>query len=104
MFDSAMSQAIDSGQAVVVLFTAPAWCVPCRQFEPHWEKASKTEALADLVFVKVDMGASPEDTGNHWATRRFGVMGVPTVQVFRNGEVKDIKSRSVVPLIKELTA
>ncbi len=90
---------------MLVLVTAPAWCVPCRQFEPHWNKAQSVEALEHITFVKIDAGASPEDTGNHWASRRFGVRGVPTLfLVGTDGERTDVKARAVFPLIKELTA
>lgn len=87
-------------QNVVVTFTSPAWCQPCRQFEPHWRTAA---GKSDLLFVKVDMGESPEDTGAHWATYALGVMGVPSVFFFGEaGEVITLKSRAVVPLLKEI--
>jgi len=91
---------------VVVSFTAPAWCVPCQRFEPHWEKAQETEALDEFTFITVNMGESPEDTGQHWASKRYGILGVPQVKRF-NGDLDspvDVKARSVVPLIRELTA
>lgn len=83
----------------LILFTAPAWCIPCRRFEPHWERAKKE---LDLTFIKVDMGESPEDTGQHWATARFGVRGVPTVKLITSGEPIDIKARAIVPLMMEV--
>ena len=50
------------------------------------------------------MGESPEATGEHWASRRFGILGVPQVKAFRQGqgEPVDIKARAVIPLLKEL--
>ena len=88
----------------LVLFTAPAWCIPCRQFEPHWEKAQQVEALEHFFFVKVDMGQSPEATGEHWATKRFGIRGVPQLLLWKVGATEPVvvKARSIVPLIKEL--
>ena len=89
----------------IILFTAPAWCVPCRRFEPHWNKA--VETLDNMTFVKIDMGESPEATGEHWASTRFGIRGVPQVKrVTISGDdtqVVDIKARAVVPFIKEVT-
>jgi len=88
----------------VVLFTAPAWCVPCQRFEPHFTKAAERAEEVEHLFVKVDMGESPEATGEHWASRRFGILGVPQVKAFRQGqgEPVDIKARAVIPLLKEL--
>lgn len=88
----------------LVLFTAPAWCVPCRQFEPHWVKAQSVEALERFSFVKIDMGESPEATGDHWATKRFGIRGVPQLLLWKVGATEPVavKARSIVPLIKEL--
>lgn len=88
----------------MVLFTAPAWCGPCRRFEPHWAKAAEVVGEG-AVFVKVDMGEKPEDTGNHWATAKFNIMSVPTVKLF-NGESiddnHDISARGLVPFLKEI--
>lgn len=92
---------VDSAGEAVVLFTAPAWCIPCRQFEPHWTMAQ--DRLTDLHFIKVDLGEKPEDTGNHWATSEFGIRGVPTVKFFDDlGGVHDIKARALIPFIKEV--
>lgn len=99
-FDRAVSEA--SGP-VLVLFTAPTWCVPCKRFHPHWVKAQETEALEQFTFIEVDMGATPEDTGTHWASQRFGILGVPQVKRIDGDTVTDVKARAVVPLIKELS-
>jgi thiol:disulfide interchange protein len=89
---------------LLVLFTAPSWCVPCRQFEPHWNKAQTVESLERFTFVKVDMGESPENTAEHWATTRFGIRGVPQLLLWKVGATEPVvvKARSIVPLIKEL--
>lgn len=88
---------------VLVLFTAPTWCVPCRQFEPHWNKAQET--LTNYVFAKVDMGATPEDTGYHWATAAYGIRGVPSVKLFPEGDEPHINIKvpqGVVTFVKEV--
>lgn len=96
---------IEGDNQVVALFTAPTWCVPCRRFEPHWEQAirlSETNGW-EFLFVKVDMGERPEDTGQHWASKDFSILGVPTVKRFFDEDNHvDIKARAVVPFIKEL--
>src|SRR5690349_17639396 len=87
---------------MVVLVTAPAWCIPCQRFEPHWTRAQ--DSLSDVTFVKIDAGESPEATGEHWASKRFGVMGVPFVFVINEDyDVVTIKARAVVPFISEVS-
>jgi thiol:disulfide interchange protein len=102
-FDKVMEE---NAGVVLVLFTAPSWCVPCRQFEPHWNKAQDVASLSNFVFARVDMGKTPEDTGAHWASQRFHVKGVPTLLRFSdNGAVySTVKARAVVPLMMELTS
>lgn len=91
------------GHPVVVLFTAPAWCMPCRRLEPHWIKAQQDPDLKHIHFAKVDMGLDPIATGEHWATAKFHILGVPHIRFFVEGQESiDIQSRAIVPLKKEL--
>jgi thiol-disulfide isomerase/thioredoxin len=79
---------------VVIDFSAPAWCGPCIQFEPHFEKAAEK---SDVTFVAVDVDKAP------WAVNDYGVMSVPTVLLYENGEaVKNLKERNVVKLLAEI--
>ena len=53
------------------------WCGPCKMFGPVFEEASNE---SNIYFVKVDV-----DKENDIA-RRYGVMTIPTVILFKNGE------------------
>lgn len=62
---------------VLVEFVAP-WCPPCRTLAPVVSRvASETAGRAKIV--KVDTDASPK------TAQRYGIRGVPTLLVFRNG-------------------
>ena len=64
---------------VVVDFWAP-WCGPCRMMAPEVEKAAQTLAGKALV-AKVDTEALPA------LGERFLVRSIPTLMVFRGGQV-----------------
>ena len=85
---------IETHEAVVVDFAAPAWCVPCRQFAPHFDKASEK---SEAIFVTVDIDEST------WAMADYGIQSVPTVKLFKSGSFnKNIQARTVLPLLAEI--
>lgn len=90
-----LNEFIDDFDVVVTYFTAPSWCVPCRKFTPHFDKASEQ---AEAVFVKVDI-----DKAEQSILDEFAVQSVPTVKLFRNGQyVTDLQARTVVPFVNEI--
>jgi thioredoxin 1 len=79
---------------VVLKFWA-TWCGPCRQLAPHYETLA--EKASGLKFVEVDVDKVPD------LAVEYGVLGVPTVKLFRGGEfASDLKGRTVVSLLKEI--
>jgi thioredoxin 1 len=59
-----------------------AWCGPCRQIAPSIEElATRFEGRANVG--KVDVDAEPE------LAARFRVASIPTLLVFRDGQVVD---------------
>jgi thioredoxin 1 len=65
---------------VLVDFWAP-WCMPCKRIAPILEEVN--EELGDKVTIaKVNVDNNPESSG------KFGVMSIPTLMVFQNGEMK----------------
>jgi thioredoxin 2 len=75
-FDALVAQ---SPVPVLVDFWAP-WCGPCRVMAPEVEKLAQ-QTTGHALIVKVDTDAVPE------LGERFGIRSIPTVAVFKNGQV-----------------
>ena len=54
-----------------------AWCGPCLQFGPIYEKAS--ESHSDITFAKIDTDAEQALSG------AAGITSIPTLMAFRDG-------------------
>jgi thioredoxin 1 len=72
------TEVLTSNVPVLVDFTA-TWCGPCRQLSPIVDQLAN-ELVGQVKVGKVDIDDSPVTAG------RYGVRGVPTVMVFKNGE------------------
>jgi len=72
---------IRAGKPVVVDFYAD-WCGPCRALAPIMESvAHKKQGLAEFAKVNVDEVAE--------LTFKYGIMTIPTLLFFKDGEVKN---------------
>ncbi|MGM0583676.1 MAG: thioredoxin [Pseudomonadota bacterium] len=77
------SDVIKSDTPVVVDFWAE-WCGPCKQIGPALEELSSE--LGDKVkIVKLNVDENPN------AASRYGVRGIPTLLVFKDGQVASSK-------------
>ena len=74
---------LKSGKPVVVDFWAE-WCGPCKMIAPHLEDIA-TEMGEQVQVVKVNIDDNP------LTPVKFGVKGIPTLMLFKNGEVTATK-------------
>lgn len=65
-----------SGDGLTVIDFWAAWCGPCRQFAPTFERVS--EETPDVVFAKVDTEAQPE------LAAAFSISSIPTIMLVRD--------------------
>ena len=70
---------LKNNKKVLVDFYAD-WCGPCRMLSPIIEEIAKEND--EYEFVKVNVDDCPE------VSRKYGVMSIPTLIVFENGEEK----------------
>lgn len=71
-------EVLESGLPVLVEFTA-SWCPPCRMIAPVLAEVAREEAHR-LKVVELDVDANPG------TTTAYGVLSMPTLMVFRDGE------------------
>ena len=69
---------LHSTTPVLVDFWAE-WCAPCKRIAPTLEEIAHEQQ--DVAICKLDIVANPQTTAN------FDVKGLPSLLLFRNGEV-----------------
>ena len=77
--DSNFPQTINKYPLLLVDFWAP-WCGPCRMMSPIIDQVGK-EYIGKLVVGKVNVDENPNISG------QFGISSIPTLILFKRGQV-----------------
>ena len=82
--DAAFEQdVVQSAQPVLLDFWAE-WCGPCKMIGPSLEEIAD-ELGEKVVIAKLNIDDHPD------APAKYGVRGIPTMILFKNGEIADTK-------------
>ena len=60
------------------------WCGPCKQIAPSLDEISE-ELVGKMSLAKVNIDENPETPS------KYGVRGIPTLMLFKGGEVASTK-------------
>tara|TARA_B100000678_G_scaffold204571_1_gene172341 strand:+ start:1766 stop:2086 length:321 start_codon:yes stop_codon:yes gene_type:complete len=74
---------LNADKPVLVDFWAE-WCGPCKMIGPALEEIA-AEMGDDVTIAKINIDENPEAPG------KYGVRGIPTMILFKNGQVSSTK-------------
>ena len=74
------AKVLQSTEPVVVDFWAE-WCGPCRMIAPALEELADGALSGKVKIVKLNVDENPR------TAQKYNVMSIPTLMVFKNGEM-----------------
>ena len=82
--DDTFEQEVLQSQTPVLVDYWAEWCGPCKMIAPHLEELAK-ELDGEVQVIKVNIDENP------LTPTKYGVRGIPTLMLFKNGEVTATK-------------
>jgi len=79
--DSSFDQLVTSPTPVLIDFWAE-WCGPCKRIAPTVEQLA-TDYAGKLMVAKMNVDENPD------VPTRLGIRGIPTLMLFKGGELVD---------------
>jgi thioredoxin 1 len=95
--DATFDEVVNAQEAPVVVDFWAEWCGPCRMIAPILDEIA-TEQDGKVKIGKLNVDENPG------TAQRFGVMSIPTLLVFRGGELdkRIVGAKGKAQLIDEL--
>jgi thioredoxin 1 len=82
--DSSFDQEISSSNVPVLVDYWAEWCGPCKMIAPILEEVAK-DYQGKLKVAKLNIDENPQ------TPPKFGIRGIPTLMLFKGGEVAATK-------------
>ena len=95
---SSFPEAIATAEKPVLVDFWAEWCTPCKMIAPILEEIS-AENEGKIRIAKIDVDANPA------LARQFDVMSIPTLILFKDGEVEHrmVGAKGKAQLVEELS-
>ena len=86
--DSSFEKDVLKAKKLVILDFWAEWCGPCKQIGSVLKDISNEKSeILDVVKINIDE--------NQETPRKYGVRGIPTLMIFKDGELIDTKVGSL---------
>lgn len=82
--DASFEEEVLKSEIPVLLDFWAEWCGPCKSLSPIVDETSK-DYEGKIKFAKINVDVNPD------TTKEFGIRGIPTLILFKNGEKKETK-------------
>ena len=86
--DESFDNDISTQSVPVVVDFGAEWCGPCKQLDPILEDIA-SENIDKLKVCKLNIDENP------MTPQKFGVRGIPTIMLFKDGKLIDTKVGSL---------